>query len=505
MLVKRPYLWLTLAVAALYGRSLFFGFTYLDDHVLILNDLPFLSDWRNLLEVFRRDTFHTPGTGTAYYRPVFTLSLMLDAHLFGAVPAGYHLMSVAVHAAGCALLYRLLLALEFSAASSFLGALLFAVHPALAQAVCWIPARNDALFGVFAFAAFTAFARWLKDGSRIELAALLACFALALLTKETAIALPAACAGWALLEPARARGRRWTALLGAAAVVAGWWALRTAALRNPIRLDAAEVLKSLWIGKTGLLQYFGKAMLPFDLSVLPTIADTRVVFGCGAVAILLAAFAVRRPAKPRVAAFGLAWFVLFLAPTLILHSTTLADLMMEQRLYVPIAGLLVALLSWIPELAPRAGFAAAALFAVLAFSHSRHFRDRIPFWRNAARTAPNFPLAHRNLGAMLFLDGKLDEAVAEFRKAIELNPSEAMAHNNLGLVYMNQGKAMEAEVEFRRELALYPDYTDALYNLGLLYSRTGHEKEAAALWSRVLQLDPGNPDAGPALKALGAR
>ncbi len=73
--------------------------------------------------------------------------------------------------------------------------------------------------------------------------------------------------------------------------------------------------------------------------------------------------------------------------------------------------------------------------------------------------------AHNNLGNALTDQGKLDEAVAAYRKALELKPDYAEAHNNLGLALMNQGKLDEAVTAYRKALELEPDHANAHNNL----------------------------------------
>ena len=75
------------------------------------------------------------------------------------------------------------------------------------------------------------------------------------------------------------------------------------------------------------------------------------------------------------------------------------------------------------------------------------------------------PTAHNNLGNALKDQGKLDEAVACYRRALELKPDFAEAHNNLGNALKDQGKLDEAIACYRRALELKPDYAEAHSNL----------------------------------------
>jgi Flp pilus assembly protein TadD len=106
--------------------------------------------------------------------------------------------------------------------------------------------------------------------------------------------------------------------------------------------------------------------------------------------------------------------------------------------------------------------------AYLTYNHLGNFKDKISFWQSAVKTAPHSALAHRNLGAMYYLDGRLPEAAAQYRQAIALNENEPMAHNNLGLVMMDQGDYSQAEKEFKKELLINPSYDKAINNYNRL-------------------------------------
>ena len=73
---------------------------------------------------------------------------------------------------------------------------------------------------------------------------------------------------------------------------------------------------------------------------------------------------------------------------------------------------------------------------------------------------PDYAEAHNNLGNALKDQGKLDEAMACYRRALELKPDYAEAHNNLGNDLGTQGKLDEAVACYRRALELKPDYAD---------------------------------------------
>ncbi len=509
----RPYGWLSLAAFLLYCRSLFFAFTYLDDNALILDNYRYLRDFPGLLlGAFRQDVFHLHDGG-AFYRPLLTLSLGLDAQFGGTSPFAYHLSNVIIHIVAVCLVFMFVTSLGYARGAAFFAALVFAVHPALSQAVAWVPGRNDSLAAVFVLASFLQFVHFLETGSHrwTRYAAHLCLFALALFTKETTVMLPVVCLAYTvLLAKVRSRAAIGAAVAGWLAIAGCWYGLRQAALQNPLHLPLSAMARSIWISLPGFLQYLGKLLLPFNLSVLPSLQDTSLIYGVVA-AVLVIAGMVLAPAKRwNSIAFGFCWFAVFLSPSFILHSTTVADFTLEHRIYLPVAGLLLVLL----EIATakrwhgcESQIFAASAAVVLALScitwqHIGCFKDRMAFWGNAVSTSPHLPLAHRNLGAMYQLDGKFDEAEKEYLTTIALNPAEPMVHSNLGLVYMHKGKLNEAEKELRREVAINPSYDNGYANLALLCFKTRRFAEAEALWKQTLEHNPDHVDANADLAIL---
>ena len=66
---------------------------------------------------------------------------------------------------------------------------------------------------------------------------------------------------------------------------------------------------------------------------------------------------------------------------------------------------------------------------------------------------------------MLASEGKLDEAIHQFRESIRISPDYAKAHNNLGNTLLYKGRLDEAIASYREALRLNPDYAIAQENL----------------------------------------
>ncbi len=87
----------------------------------------------------------------------------------------------------------------------------------------------------------------------------------------------------------------------------------------------------------------------------------------------------------------------------------------------------------------------------------------------AAKLLIEFPESinlHNIAGAANQGLGRLDEALASYKKAISLKPDFAIAHNNMGNTLKNQGKLDEAIEAYNKALSIKPDYAEAYYNFG---------------------------------------
>jgi len=87
-------------------------------------------------------------------------------------------------------------------------------------------------------------------------------------------------------------------------------------------------------------------------------------------------------------------------------------------------------------------------------------------------------IAHVNLGAALHHQGKVEEAIAEYRESLRLNPDSPVAHQNLGEALRLQGKLEDAIAEFRAAIRLKPDHAEARNGLGVALCSHGEYTEA---------------------------
>lgn len=152
---------------------------YNDDINLLHNGSRFRAEW---LSPFSRPEM--------FYRPVWEAHFTLAYKLFGLHPTPYHLVSLILHLVNCILLFTLarhVLGTPFAAVS----AVLFAVYPKATEAVHWISSVNTLMAAFFMLVTVLLFLTYLKKKNVGYLIFSYITFALALLSKETAVTLPA--------------------------------------------------------------------------------------------------------------------------------------------------------------------------------------------------------------------------------------------------------------------------------------------------------------------------
>ena len=111
------------------------------------------------------------------------------------------------------------------------------------------------------------------------------------------------------------------------------------------------------------------------------------------------------------------------------------------------------------------------------------------------------------LGVECARQGRLEDAVACFRRAVELDPKCAEAHSNLGNALREQGRPEEALLHLNRALECKPDLPEARLNLAVVLEERGELEEAAALLEEFLRCHSSHALAlnnlGSVLKKLG--
>jgi Tfp pilus assembly protein PilF len=95
-----------------------------------------------------------------------------------------------------------------------------------------------------------------------------------------------------------------------------------------------------------------------------------------------------------------------------------------------------------------------------------------------------------NLAVKAHLQGKLQEAITDYKGALAANPSLSEAHSNLGLIYNQQHNYGQAIAEFRKALALNPKDAITYNGIGAALRAEKDLPGAIKQWQTAVTLDP---------------
>ncbi|MFN0016372.1 MAG: tetratricopeptide repeat protein [Saprospiraceae bacterium] len=527
--------WVGLGLAALafllYANTL--GHEYVLDDPLAIgkNELvkQGISGIPELLGHHYRAGTEGAGASALLYRPLSLITFAVEWSLAPDNPLIGHLMN--------ALWYALTVTLLFAALRHLLpgrhwllaagACLLFSTHPLHTEVVANIKSRDEILNLFFGTAALYGWARWLARPSAKWMATALGCYFLALLSKESAVALLPVfpLAGWFFFQKT-ARQSAGNALLFAVPAVL-FLLLRAAVLGqtadkfevsemdNPI-VAAAGLGQHTATGFMVLWKYFQLLLVPHPLlsdysyrhlSVVGW-TDWRALAGL----VLyggLAFFAIRGLVRRHPLSFCAAAFLCGVA----LYSQmplVIGTLFGERLMYAPSVWfcLAAAWFVWkvtgfdpdqpvdgavLPEakkIGAGAGIllAVAVVFGLLTISRNADWRDNMTLFATDSAIAPNSVRLHNGMGSELYARYSFEKNLSEAEKADLLVQmiQHSEAANTIRpnpVSYLNLGNAAIAQKQYAKSIEQYekaleqaPNYGIARINIGRTYLTWGREE-----------------------------
>jgi tetratricopeptide (TPR) repeat protein len=356
--------------------------------------------------------------------------------------------------------------------------------------------------------------RFRAEGSRKHLALSVLFYAFAVLSKETAMALPLMIAAWELL---RGRWRTLRGLLDSAlmfvpygVVSAAYLGARVAVLgsvswKHPAMLGVPDHL--IWMTVPfALVGYLRHLLVPYNLSIVygtsfvGGASDPRFYVPALILAALAALVLVFRRHLTRDAWLALAFMICPLLPVLNLKALHQEYVIQDRYLYLPVLGfawLVVSLAAQARRARAYLPAALAALAVALGVStivQNRVWRDSISLWHNAVRHAPDFWTTHYNLGTAYMDARDYERAVGEFNTSLAIHPTDR-AYNNLAMTQVRLGDKAAAERNLLAAVALAPYAHEARNNLGTLLYDRGDYRAARAQFQMAVAVEPTSAEA----------
>ena len=122
--------------------------------------------------------------------------------------------------------------------------------------------------------------------------------------------------------------------------------------------------------------------------------------------------------------------------------------------------------------------------------NNKQFKEAEVISRKEIELKPDYTLAYRNLGVILFQLGKLKEAEKSYKKAIELKFDDAHMYINLAIISNELCKYQESEKYYKKSIELDPKLSVAYNNLGNLQKKLGKFIEADKNFKKSIELKP---------------
>ncbi|MEW6067185.1 MAG: tetratricopeptide repeat protein [Nitrospirota bacterium] len=469
----------------IYYPSIFGGVNSVDDYQLITTLIN--TDHISLREIF------FPMGPVYYYRPILSLSFISDRLIFNCSEFYMHLNNIILHTINGVLIFfivREILRIFKVSNSHYIpmfASLLFIVHPINTESVNWISGRTDVLAGLFVFLSFLVF---IKKGLENHIWCWISAifYLMGLLTKETAIGFILVIGLFLFLKENAIKDisiKKKIALFFPFLIMTiTYFFMRTITSNNPdtgiIKAAQAFGNDTLFIHIGSIIKAFGFYIkkvfvpLPLNFGIIEINRTFYFWFGIISLGFTLYLLFVKRTLLSFLLFFSVAFFL----PSLPVATAKMAWTPLAERyLYISSFGVsLLIIFSFFRLFARenlRYGILALLLFVASLITVNRNiiWQDNLTLYKDTIEKSPNFAVARNEYGIALFINGKPDEALEQFKIAEKLagetKYKDLLSVNITGL-FSDQMKPEEAKEQYLKLLEktpLRPISLKALQNL----------------------------------------
>ena len=483
-----------------YANALQGDFLWDDETLVEFN--PYIKDWAQLGKIFTSRLGSIAQEAGAFYRPVQTLTYLLDYSFWRLNVVGYHLSSTIWHILTAIGVFALIQQLFGRRRLSLLTALLFVVHPIHTEAVSYISGRADPLATCFMLFAFVLYLRSMARPGFGAVAGMTACFMAALLSKEMSFILPILILFYHYAFRKPVYKKAFFTLIGTLALFALWrfFYIGTSAIAEGETPSLAARLPGIFVALTN---YFRILFLPFDLhmeygGLLFPYGEPKAFIGLILLGLITVFVWVKRKQDPFLF-FAAGWFSIALLPASNLFFPINAY-MAEHWLYIPSIGFFMLIARFLVNLGEQKQLqgitvviivALLGFYALLTVRQNRYWNNDISFYQRMLHYAPDSSRLYNNLAKAYHDAGREKELIDLLKSSIELNPNNILAYNNLGNAYKEAGNYEEAKRCYQKAIALDPTNAGPYYNLSTIYADVDNNIEGAIeLLNKALELSP---------------
>lgn len=504
------YLLIASLTFLVYFYSINNPFIWDDDALVVRNEL--IRDFKFLPLAFKSDFYYGVSSGSNFYRPLQTLSYILDYNFWQLDPRGYHITNILLQSIVSLLVFFLGLRFLKSLKVSLAAALLFAICPIHSEAVAYVSGRAEMLLGIFLILSLLLFIK--GQSFKLKLRAVylflsLVFFTLGLLSKELALVFPFVILAYAFyfLRQELPRMSFFVKNILAFFIVDAVYLLLRLSLLDfaTIRLPALArfplILRITVLPKI-IFTYLKLLLIPVDLHMSRELVRPTSFFGIFIAWFLLGLIVVscikllKYNAKRKTASFMLFWSLVFCIPQSGIFPIN--AFISEHFIYLPSITFFM-LIAYLLQRYLRKNlfkFAVSGLvlfYGALTFGRTVEWRSPTIFYERILKLAPDSFQAHNNLGLLYQKKNEFAKAISHYQKALEIMPDLIEARSNLADLYFKMGLLADAEREYLIVERTSPENKagEVQNNIAALYETKGELDKAFSRYKLALSLDPG--------------
>jgi tetratricopeptide (TPR) repeat protein len=525
------YLYLLVTILAVYWQICNYDFVSFDDSLYVYNNSHVKAGL-----TYKSIRWAFGFQDIAYWHPLTWLSHMLDCQLYGLNPGMHHMTNLIIHIANSMLLFLTFKKMTGVLWPSAFIATLFALHPLNVETVAWVAERKNVLstfFWILTMLTYVHYSR--QKGLRRYLLTLLV-FWFGLMCKPVLVTLPFALLLIDYWPLGRLRFKQREIGSNCVKDLASKYSLQESSVSYLILekvpfiiLSAVSVSLSILSAKQhGILSstelvpidlrianalvsyvaYLGKLIWPQNLAVFypfPTTIPMALTAGAGLTLICISFLIIRALREKPYLVVGWFWYLGTLLPSIGLMQAGLWPAMADRWTYVPAIGIFIIIAWSVTEFVARrqvkksyVSIAVAAVIIILmakTWSQSQHWVNSLALYKHAVNASANNHVAHRNLGATLYLKGEVNEATTHFIEALRIMPVYNEALANLRVSLVANGGIDQAIEKMKKLIKLYPENSGLYYNLGVMYGKKGKLDKALEQYEKALSYHSEFPQA----------
>jgi pentatricopeptide repeat protein len=388
-------------------------------------------------------------------------------------------------------LYKLVDILFGKKILSLFTCLLFLVHPIHTEVVSYISGRADSLALFFMLLCLIGYIRYLDSGGKIYFILFCSSYALALLSRENSLVLPAIILLYHYVFQKKIKIGAFFSLVS---ITFLYMLLRLTILSHLISFEKMGISGS-FIQKAAFFfsaftGYLRLLILPFNLHMeyaaeKYTFASPSVILGLTfLISLVGCAFLAKR--KDKLIFFSIFLFIIGLIPVSNIYP--LSVYMAEHWLYMPSIGFFLlsgAVFARFYEdskfrvISVAAIFCLLALYSFLTYSQNRYWRDNVYFYERTLKFSPGSLRVQNDLAIAYQKKGQYEKAIKIYEKMLEKNPEATDIYVNLAASYVESGEYGKAISVCADAIRLEPVNATAHNNLAVAYYASGNFDLAA--------------------------